>query len=42
MATRVAVLFSGGKDSTFAIWYCRQKHFDVKYLLTMEPKSRES
>jgi len=42
MPLRVAVLFSGGKDSTFAVWYCRQKKFEVKFLLTMAPKSKES
>ncbi len=42
MPLRVAVLFSGGKDSTFAVWHCLQKRMDVKYLVTMEPKSKES
>ncbi len=42
MPLRVAVLFSGGKDSTFAVWHCLQKKFDVKCLITMEPKSKES
>ncbi len=42
MPLRVAVLFSGGKDSTFAVWHCMEKKFDVKFLITMEPKSRES
>jgi len=42
MPLRVAVLFSGGKDSTFAVWHCREKHYDVRCLITMEPRSKES
>ena len=38
----VCSLFSGGKDSTFALHWAVLKGFDVKCLLTIKPKSRES
>ena len=37
----VAVLFSGGKDSTRTIEWCLKNH-DIKYLLTFYPKNKES
>lgn len=38
---RIAVLFSGGKDSTFAIdWAIRQGH-DIKYLLSVKPSRKD-
>ncbi len=39
---RVAVLFSGGKDSTYALHWARLQGFDVCCLLTLYPRSEES
>lgn len=39
---RVAVLFSGGKDSTYALYWALKEGFDVKYLVTMHSESEES
>jgi diphthine-ammonia ligase len=39
---RVAVLFSGGKDSTFVVWLAGSFGWDVRALLTMFPKSESS
>jgi len=39
---RAAVLFSGGKDSTLALYEALRKGYDVKYLLTVFPESKES
>lgn len=39
---RIAVLFSGGKDSTFATYIAKRQGWDVKYLITMQPESAES
>lgn len=33
----VAVLYSGGKDSTLAIEHCIKKSWDIKYLLSVKP-----
>ncbi len=38
----VAVLFSGGKDSTMALYYAIKEKEDVKYLLSMKSKNDES
>lgn len=38
----VAVLFSGGKDSTFAVYDSLKKGHDVKCLVTILPKNQES
>ena len=38
----VAVLFSGGKDSTMALYHALSKKEDVKYLLSMKSKNDES
>lgn len=38
----VAVLFSGGKDSTMALYYALDKKEDVKYLLSMKSRNDES
>ena len=38
----VAVLFSGGKDSTMALYYALKEKEDVKYLLSMKSKNDES
>ncbi|MCW1296617.1 MAG: TIGR00289 family protein [Candidatus Parvarchaeota archaeon] len=39
---RVASLFSGGKDSTFATYLAMQNGFDVVYLISILPKNKES
>jgi ABC transporter with metal-binding/Fe-S-binding domain ATP-binding protein len=39
---RVAVLFSGGKDSTFAACIAHRQGWQVRYLITMQPPSSES
>jgi len=39
---RVAILFSGGKDSTFTLHVALEQGWDVKYLVTMFPASEES
>ncbi len=33
----VAVLYSGGKDSTLAIEFCKEKGWNIKYLLSVKP-----
>lgn len=38
----VAVLFSGGKDSTMALYYALKEKEDVKYLLSMKSQNDES
>lgn len=39
---RVAVLFSGGKDSCYTVLKLREEGLDVKLLLTLKPGSDES
>lgn len=39
---RVAVLFSGGKDSTFALNVALEHGWDVKYLVTIMPQRDDS
>ena len=39
---KVASLFSGGKDSAFAIWCAQMQGWDVAHLLTLLPDSSES
>ena len=38
----VAVLFSGGKDSTMAVWAALEAKEDVKYLLSVKSRNDES
>ncbi|WP_298521029.1 TIGR00289 family protein [uncultured Methanobrevibacter sp.] len=38
----VAILFSGGKDSTMALYYALKEKEDVKYLLSMKSANEES
>ena len=38
----VAILFSGGKDSTMAVFAALEAKEDVKYLLSMKSKNDES
>ncbi len=39
---RVAVLYSGGKDSTFALYYALQQGWDVAALIAVKPKDTEA
>jgi len=39
---KVASLFSGGKDSAFALWYAQMQGWDVATLVTVFPESKES
>ncbi|OYT42625.1 MAG: TIGR00289 family protein [Candidatus Aenigmarchaeota archaeon ex4484_224] len=39
---KLAALFSGGKDSTYAIYLAKKMGYEVKYLLTIFPESKES
>ncbi len=39
---KVAILFSGGKDSCLALHLAKQKNYDIKYLLTIIPKNFDS
>lgn len=36
------MLFSGGKDSTFALWYAQMQGWDITTLVTVLPESNES
>jgi ABC transporter with metal-binding/Fe-S-binding domain ATP-binding protein len=39
---KVAALFSGGKDSTYAVYLAQQKGWNVKYLVSLFPKADDS
>ncbi|WP_297550711.1 TIGR00289 family protein [Thermococcus sp.] len=39
---RVAVLYSGGKDSNYALYWALKQGFEVKYLVSMVSESEES
>lgn len=39
---KLAALFSGGKDSTYALYKMLQQGHEIKYLLTVFPESQES
>ncbi|MBL7169879.1 MAG: TIGR00289 family protein [Candidatus Aenigmarchaeota archaeon] len=39
---QVAVLFSGGKDSTRTVHWCLENGYDVKYLTTLIPEREDS
>ncbi|MDR1404891.1 MAG: diphthine--ammonia ligase [Candidatus Methanoplasma sp.] len=39
---RLAALYSGGKDSTFALYLAKQMGHDVPYLVSIVPKKNES
>lgn len=38
---KVALLYSGGKDSTFALQHCKEKGWDVRYLLSVKPTRKD-
>lgn len=38
----IASLFSGGKDSLFSIYIVKQWGWDIKYLVTLYPKKKDS
>ncbi len=42
MGMRLCVLFSGGKDSTYAVHLAKQAGHEVVCLLSMEPQNKES
>ncbi len=37
----VAILYSGGKDSTFAIQYAKDKGWNIKYLISVKPTRKD-
>jgi diphthamide synthase (EF-2-diphthine--ammonia ligase) len=37
----VAILYSGGKDSTLAIEYAAKKNWSIKYLISVKPTRRD-
>lgn len=37
----VAILYSGGKDSTFAIQYAKEKNWNIKYLISVKPTRKD-
>ena len=37
----VAILYSGGKDSTFAIQYAMDKGWNIKYLISVKPNRKD-
>ncbi len=39
---KVASLFSGGKDSTFALWCTQMQGWDIETLVTVLPESQDS
>ncbi|MBI2598223.1 MAG: diphthine--ammonia ligase [Candidatus Diapherotrites archaeon] len=38
---KVAVLFSGGKDSTFAVDWAKKNGFEIAYLLSVKPSRKD-
>jgi len=39
---KTAILYSGGKDSTYAIEYAKEQGYDIEYLLSVKPEDKES
>ena len=37
----VAILYSGGKDSTFAIQHAKEKGWNIKYLISVKPTRKD-
>ena len=42
LVMKVAALFSGGKDSVFAIYIAKQFGWDIAHLITLHPKKQDS
>tara|TARA_Y100000310_G_scaffold276112_1_gene293046 strand:+ start:1082 stop:1780 length:699 start_codon:yes stop_codon:yes gene_type:complete len=38
---KVAILYSGGKDSTFAIQHAKEQGWDIRYLLSIKPTRKD-
>lgn len=38
---KVALLYSGGKDSTFALQHCKEQGWDIKYLMSVKPTRKD-
>jgi ABC transporter with metal-binding/Fe-S-binding domain ATP-binding protein len=39
---KVVSLFSGGKDSTYALWYAQMQGWDIERLVTVFPENQDS
>ena len=37
----IAILYSGGKDSTFAVQYAKEKGWNIKYLISVKPTRKD-
>jgi len=37
----IAILYSGGKDSTFALQYAKDKDWNIKYLISVKPTRKD-
>ena len=37
----IAILYSGGKDSTFAIQHAKEKNWNIKYLISVKPTRKD-
>lgn len=38
---KVAVLYSGGKDSNYAVQFCKEKGWEIAYLLSVKPSRKD-
>ena len=38
---KVAVLYSGGKDSNYAVEYCKKRGWEIMYLLSIKPNRKD-
>ncbi|HLC63541.1 MAG TPA: diphthine--ammonia ligase [Candidatus Nanoarchaeia archaeon] len=38
---KVAVLYSGGKDSNYAVQFCKEKGWEIQYLLSVKPNRKD-
>lgn len=38
---KVVILYSGGKDSNLAVQFCKEKGWDIRYLLTIQPNRKD-
>src|SRR3989344_4136461 len=38
---KVAILYSGGKDSTYAVHYAKERGWDVRYLVSVKPTRKD-